>query len=185
MSYGNDKTYFELPLSGKGKSLARIIKGYDTNSATDWIINATPNPGTNPSVDGVETLIFTSYGVAVAGYEPVIEENDSGEEEIFEEEAIIEENSATTTEATTTGGIIDEISTTTIPITTIETQIDTQNASTTPGIAENQPVENADEIPAIKEQPVTVPQENDSAGQGLSIDNSGSDLNNNSPEQQL
>jgi len=204
MSYGNDKTYFELPLSGKGKSLARIIKGYDTDSATDWIINATPNPGTNPSVDGVETLIFTSYGVAVAGYEPVIEENDSGEEEIFEEEPIIEENSATTTEATTTeattteatttaehnseattSGIIDEISTTTIPTTTIETQIDTQNASTTPGITENQPVENTDETPVIKEQPVNVPQENDSVEQGFSIDNSGSDLNNNSPEQQL
>jgi predicted ribosomally synthesized peptide with SipW-like signal peptide len=184
MSYGNDKTYFELPLSGKGKSLARIIKGYDTNSATDWIINATPNPGTNPSVDGVETLIFTSYGVAVAGYEPVIEENDSGEEEIFEEEPIIEENSATTTEATTTGGIIDEISTTTITsTTTIETQIDTQNASTTPDIAENQPVENTDETPVVKEQPVNVPQENDSLGQGLSIDNSGNDLNNNSSEQ--
>ena len=91
MSYGSDTTYFELPLSGKGKSLARIIKGYDTDSATDWIINATPNPGTNPSVDGVETLIFTSYGVAVAGYEPVIEEDDSGEEEIFEEEIVKEE----------------------------------------------------------------------------------------------
>jgi len=206
MSYGNDDSQLNppVPLSGKGKSLARIIKGYDTDSATDWIINATPNPGTNPSVDGVETLIFTSYGVAVAGYEPVIEENDSGEEEIFEEEPVIEENSATTTEATTTeattteatttaehnseattSGIIDEISTTTIPTTTIETQIDTQNASTTPGIAENQPVENTDETPVIKEQPVTVPQENDSLGQGLSIDNSGSDLNNNSSEQQL
>jgi predicted ribosomally synthesized peptide with SipW-like signal peptide len=187
MSYGNDNSQLNppVPLSGKGKSLARIIKGYDTDSATDWIINATPNPGTNPSVDGVETLIFTSYGVAVAGYEPVIEENDSGEEEIFEEEPVIEKNSATTTEATISEGIINEIFTTTIPTTTTEAQIDTQNASTTPGITENQPVENTDETPVVKEQPVTVPQENDSLGQGLSIDNSESDLNNNSSEQQL
>ncbi len=85
MSYGNDTTYFELPLSGKGKSLARIIKGYDTDLATDWIINATPNPGTNPSEDGVETLIFGTFGVAVAGWEPVLEEDWSTEEEIFEE----------------------------------------------------------------------------------------------------
>jgi len=111
MSYGNDTTYFELSVSGKGKSLARIIKGYDTNSATDWIINATPNPGTNPSVDGVETLIFTSYGVAVAGYEPVIEEDDSGEEEIFEEEPVVEEESMIeeeTTEDATTEEVTEE-----------------------------------------------------------------------------
>jgi len=117
MSYGNDTTYFELSVSGKGKSLARIIKGYDTNSATDWIINATPNPGTNPSVDGVETLIFTSYGVAVAGWESVIEEDDSGEEEIFEDEPVVKEESTeeevTTEENQDEGnqeeGIIDEI----------------------------------------------------------------------------
>lgn len=54
MSYGSDTSQFTLPLSGKGKSLARIVKGYDTDSADDWIINATPNPGTNPSEGGVE-----------------------------------------------------------------------------------------------------------------------------------
>jgi hypothetical protein len=69
MSYGDDATYFELPLSGKGKSLARIVKGYDTDSATDWVINATPNPGTNPSVDGIEVMRFTSEGVEVAASE--------------------------------------------------------------------------------------------------------------------
>jgi predicted ribosomally synthesized peptide with SipW-like signal peptide len=164
MSYGSDTTYFELPLSGKGKSLARIIKGYDTDSATDWIINATPNPGTNPSVDGVETLIFTSYGVAVAGYEPVIEEDDSGEEEIFEEEPIIEENSeaeitavneATSTEATTT-----EVTTTEelgVEATTSEGIIkETSTTDTT----ENQDGEKTDETPVVQEQSVIAPLEN-------------------------
>jgi predicted ribosomally synthesized peptide with SipW-like signal peptide len=142
MSYGNDTTYFELPLSGKGKSLARIIKGYDTDSATDWIINATPNPGSNPSLDGVETLIFTSYGVAVAGYEPVIEEDDSAQEEIFEETPFVDE------------------------IVTSSEEIVTETASLT------QDATSTEEQPADKEQPIVIEAENDSQESTVAIDNS-------------
>lgn len=94
MSYGSDTSQLNPPvsLSGKGKSLARIIKGYDTNSATDWIINATPNPGKNPSENGVETLIFGTFGVAVAGENPIFEDDFSSEEEVFEEAVVGEEN---------------------------------------------------------------------------------------------
>jgi len=71
ISYGDDTSQLNpaAPLSGEGKSLARIVKGYDTDSATDWVINATPNPGTNPSVDGIEVMRFTSEGVEVAASE--------------------------------------------------------------------------------------------------------------------
>jgi hypothetical protein len=173
MSYGNDTTYFELPLSGKGKSLARIIKGYDTNSATDWIINATPNPGTNPSVDGVETLIFTSYGVAVAGYEPVIEEDDSGEEEIFEDEPIIEEESTeeevTTEENQEQGGIIEEINEIIDGVIDKivdeimpdeETGDEVVSEPEAPVIEDTLIIEEApaDDTPVVEEQPVVVPE---------------------------
>jgi predicted ribosomally synthesized peptide with SipW-like signal peptide len=142
MSYGNDKTYFELPLSGKGKSLARIVKGYDTNSATDWVINATPNPGSNPSIDGVETLIFTSYGVVVAGYDPVIEEDDFAQEEIFEETPLVDE------------------------IVTLSEEIATETASLT------QDAILTEEQPADKEQPIVIEAENDSQESTVAIDNS-------------
>ena len=68
MSYGSDTSRLNpaAPLSGKGKSLARVIKGYDTDTAEDWVINATPNPGTNPSASGAETMRFTSEGIEVA-----------------------------------------------------------------------------------------------------------------------
>ncbi|OHA09909.1 MAG: hypothetical protein A3A44_01585 [Candidatus Sungbacteria bacterium RIFCSPLOWO2_01_FULL_60_25] len=68
MSYGDDASKLNpaVPVSGDGNSLARIVKGYDTDSAQDWIINATPNPGTNPSDDGIETMRFTASGVEVA-----------------------------------------------------------------------------------------------------------------------
>ncbi len=89
MSYGSDTTYFELPLSGRGKSLARIIKGYDTNLATDWIINATPNPGANPSIDGVETITFTWQGVEFLGSEPVLKEIPIEEEQSADENELI------------------------------------------------------------------------------------------------
>jgi len=68
MSYGNDDSQLDpaVQLSGDGKSLARIIKGYDTDSAFDWIINISPNPGTNPSENGEEIMLFTTEGVVVA-----------------------------------------------------------------------------------------------------------------------
>lgn len=68
MSYGSDTSQLNpsAPGSGSGKSLARIIKGYDYDTAFDWVINATPNPGTNPSQGGEEVMRFTSEGVEVA-----------------------------------------------------------------------------------------------------------------------
>lgn len=69
MSYGNDTTYITLPAPKAGISLARIVKGYDTDTATDWVLNNTPNPGTNPSVNGTEVMRFTSDGIEVAATE--------------------------------------------------------------------------------------------------------------------
>ncbi len=100
MSYGDDNSQLDpsVPLSGKGKSLARIVKGYDTDSAADWVINATPNPGTNPSVGGIETISFTYQGIEFLGGELAPEEdifNDSPETEdrptdiILEEETVV------------------------------------------------------------------------------------------------
>ena len=95
MSYGADDTQFlpAIPLSGLGKSLARVIKGYDTNSAADWIINVTPNPGANPSAsseadNGVEIMRFTDQGVEVASLTEGLEPLAAGEalpEEILPE----------------------------------------------------------------------------------------------------
>lgn len=92
MSYGDDSSELNpsIPDSGKGKSLARIIKGYDSDSAKDWIINATPNPGTNPSDGGVEIMRFTYEGVEVAssekGLEPLPIGNEITQENQTEEE---------------------------------------------------------------------------------------------------
>lgn len=66
MSYGDDATYFTLPGDRQGDSLARIVKGYDTDTAGDFVINASPNPGTNPSSSGREIMRFTAEGVMVA-----------------------------------------------------------------------------------------------------------------------
>lgn len=70
MSYGNNTSKLNpsAPLSGEGNSLARIVKGYDMDSADDWIKNATPNPGTNPSNSGVEIIRFTDKGLEIADY---------------------------------------------------------------------------------------------------------------------
>jgi len=67
MSYGTDKSQLDpaVPNSDKGKSLARVVKGYDTDLALDWIKNATPNPGTNPSDSGLEIFKITSEGIEV------------------------------------------------------------------------------------------------------------------------
>ncbi len=52
MSYGDDSTIFSLPepspVSAKGRSIARVVKGIDTDTAADWAYIANPNPGTNP-----------------------------------------------------------------------------------------------------------------------------------------
>jgi len=178
MSYGNDTTYFELTPSGKGKSLARIVKGYDTNTATDWIINATPNPGTNPSVYGVETLIFTSYGVAVAGYEPVIEENDSDGQEIFEKETTeqkptIEETSNSNEETSTT---TEEITTTEQATITEESsaneELPTDETTAVEPAESSSDIQAAEEQPAIEEQPVIIP-DNNSKAEDVPADNGG------------
>jgi hypothetical protein len=67
MSYGTDTYAFtpSVPVTEKADDLARIVKGYDTGSEEDWILNATPNPGTNPSEGGIETIRFTSEGAEI------------------------------------------------------------------------------------------------------------------------
>jgi|GEM_PF-2133906 len=109
MSYGSVTTELNpaVTVSRIGNSLARIVKGYDANTANDWIVNATPNPGTNPSSSGAETIRFTDEGVMVADYavglepledgiatEPVVEMNEPapGEAVVLstEEKAITE-----------------------------------------------------------------------------------------------
>ena len=68
MSYGSDTGILNpaIPHSGNGRSVARIIKGYDNDVATDWVVNATPNPGTNPSENGEEVMRFTAEGMEIA-----------------------------------------------------------------------------------------------------------------------
>ncbi len=67
MSYGSDTSQLNpsVPVNEKADDLARIVKGYDTNLATDWVLNATPNPGTNPSESSTETIRFTSEGAEI------------------------------------------------------------------------------------------------------------------------
>ena len=52
MSYGTNINVFDLPespsASAEGRSIARIVKGIDTDMAADWAYLANPNPGTNP-----------------------------------------------------------------------------------------------------------------------------------------
>lgn len=69
MSYGNDASYFVLPQAKPGVSYARIVKGYDNDVSSDWVMNAAPNPGTNPSQGGSEVMRFTADGIMVAADE--------------------------------------------------------------------------------------------------------------------
>ena len=165
MSYGDDD--FQLnppaPLSGRGKSLARIIKGYDNDLASDWIINASPNPGTNPSVGGVETITFTYQGIEFLGSEPVSgeegEPNDLPEDIVDEEEIIIQEisNIEGTTETTP---VVSEMASST-PSAVVEEEIaPTEAASSTPDVvAEEVVVPEAEvetepeAIPVVEETP--------------------------------
>lgn len=105
MSYGSDTTKLNpaAPLSGNNKSLARIIKGYDTDFATDWIINATPNPGTNPSSSGAETMRFTDDGVEVADLAIGLDDLNSIDEYSVDgfDEALVEEDEAAIEETET------------------------------------------------------------------------------------
>lgn len=48
LSWGNNTTVFTMGNIPTGKSYARSIVGVDTDSASDWQILDTPNPGTNP-----------------------------------------------------------------------------------------------------------------------------------------
>jgi hypothetical protein len=69
ISYGNNTSVFNpetVAPSGVGRSIARIVKGFDTDLPDDWVVNATPNPGTNPSESGTEVMRFTSEGIMVA-----------------------------------------------------------------------------------------------------------------------
>ncbi|MCL4360184.1 lamin tail domain-containing protein [Patescibacteria group bacterium] len=55
VSWGSDTSAFVSKLvdPDRGWSLARLIKGFDTDSATDFWANPSPNPGTNPEADAV------------------------------------------------------------------------------------------------------------------------------------
>ncbi len=83
MSYGTDHTYFStLAAPQSGNSLARVVKGYDTDSAVDWVESATPNPGTNPGLiasgDGSEVIRFTSDGIMIAANQSDLPAIDAG-----------------------------------------------------------------------------------------------------------
>lgn len=58
MSYGTDTTIFTLPDVDEDWSLARLIKGFDTDNASDFWANNNPNPGTNP--DWIPMLFIDS-----------------------------------------------------------------------------------------------------------------------------
>ncbi len=120
MNYRDQTSEFDPPVfhPKKGISLARIVKGYDTDTFWEWILNATPNPGTNPGSNGVEIIRFAEDGLAIAplaiGLEPVVdteelesdpimttleEDNLSTEEKDLSEDAVEEvEESLTTPE---------------------------------------------------------------------------------------
>ena len=68
ISYGNDTSILNpsIPLTKKGFSIARIIKGFDNDTARDFIVNIAPNPGTNPSEGGVEKISIYEDGFEMA-----------------------------------------------------------------------------------------------------------------------
>jgi hypothetical protein len=103
VSYGTDTVSLNpsVGITGlDGKSIARVVKGWDTDSASDWILNSTPNPGTNPGSDDIEILRFTMEGVEVApiseGLEALPEMTDAEIEALIAEEVaeIVEEQPA-------------------------------------------------------------------------------------------
>lgn len=164
MSYGDDTSQLDpsVPDAEKGNSLARIIKGYDTDSATDWIINATPNPGTNPSIDGVETITFTNQGVEFLGSElaPIDDgiSNDLPEEEDFvEEEPILDEQLIIENSGEEFGG---DNSLTTEEL--IEEPVADESATETPATEESSTETPAEQTPVAEEQPAATPEENSS-----------------------
>lgn len=87
ISYGSDTTILNpsIPFANEGDSIARVVKGYDADVATDWLLNATPNPGTNPSASGSEVMRVTSEGIMVAdaaeGFDPLAEEEEPATDE--------------------------------------------------------------------------------------------------------
>lgn len=106
VSWGDDGCAFGdgngvKPLTGDGKSIAREIKGEDTDSPDDWGVLDTPNPGTNPhppetasepegeaeAEEGVEP------GDIVADEEPVEqgqEQEEGAEDMVGEDESVVE-----------------------------------------------------------------------------------------------
>lgn len=112
VSYGTDTTVFNpsVAITGEdGKSIARIVKGWDTDAVTDWILNSTPNPGTNPGSDSIEILRFTTDGVEIApisvGLEPLPELTQEEIDELIALDSLLEptepEVLGTSTEETT------------------------------------------------------------------------------------
>ncbi len=111
VSYGTDTVALNpsVGITGlDGKSIARVVKGWDTDAASDWIFNATPNPGTNPGSDDIEILRFTMEGVEVApiseGLEELPEMTDAEIEALLiaEEEVITPEIAPVTPTASST-----------------------------------------------------------------------------------
>lgn len=45
VSWGNDHSVFDLPTTRPGNSLGRIVNGFDTNTAGDWMQLDPPTPG--------------------------------------------------------------------------------------------------------------------------------------------
>lgn len=168
MSYGNDISRLNpsVPLSGEGKSLARIVKGYDANLATDWIINATPNPGTNPSVGGIETIAFTYQGVEFLGSEPTLSE-DGISNNLLEKDDLMNGEILTMAEEPTGEEtiVIEEIIGENLIIPEGDNEIENA-AATTEDIIEDTALETdesatekiLEEAPVIEEQPVTAPE---------------------------
>ncbi|MBU4056704.1 lamin tail domain-containing protein, partial [Patescibacteria group bacterium] len=144
VSWGDDNYAFGAgngvkPATGAGHSIARKIKGEDTDTAGDWVDLTTPNPGTNPHLTNGEEIIIE---------EEIIETEEIAEIEevliIEEEPAIIEEEPVIEGETTTTEEIIAEET----PIIDDNSTIIEESTTTEETVIEEQPV-----ISAIEEQP--------------------------------
>lgn len=177
ISYGNNTSVFNpstIPSSGIGRSIARIVKGFDTDEYTDWVVNATPNPGTNPSESGAEVMRFTSEGIMVADSAvglPLL----AGEMEKEEIIPSISEEAPKTVEATTPSGIEGSDTTTSsdeAPVEEVPENIENTEESTAvdaeqsapkeeslPETADSSDVELDETTPFVEKEVVIMPEE--------------------------
>ena len=177
MSYGDNESQLDPPVNvpGEGNSMARIVKGYDTDSALDWITNITPNPGTNPSSGGTEVIRFTADGIEVAGLErglePLADNGDYEDEEKNteeEEEEYIEPAEPALEDATeSTKG---EINTEPTPTPSVENSqtLGVELTDQAPGVEDNPTEENQNtEEPAIPPDGEVSPSTGEASGEEL------------------